>query len=119
MQTILKVISDNRGQASIVDDYLVQFASKAAQEPQSVEFPSPYADDVVFARDDADETRDKGAEKPRAQLGSLGQSPNQANGNTKFIFMNPIILSYRRDGQNLRVWVKSLSPGTAPDTESE
>ena len=119
MQTILKVICDNRGQASIVNDYLARFARKAAQEPQSVEFPSPYADDVVFARDDADETRDKCAEKPRAQFGSLGQSPNQANGNTEFILMNPIILTYWRDGQNLRVWVKSPSPGTAPNTESE
>ena len=119
MQTILKVICGNRGQASIVDDYLVRFASKAGQEPQSVEFPSPYADDVVFARDDASETRDKCAEKSRAQLGSLGQSPNQPNGNTKFILMNPIIFSYRRDGLNPRVWVKGSSPGPAPNTESE
>jgi hypothetical protein len=119
MQTILKVICDNRGQASIVDDYLVRFASKAAQEPRSVEFPSPYANDVAFACDDANETRDNCAEKPRAQLGSFGQSPNQANSNTKFIFMNPIILSYRPHGQNLRLWVTSPSPGTTPNTESE
>lgn len=119
MQIILKVTCDNRGQAGIVDDYLVRFASKAAQKPQSFEFPSPYADDVVFARDDANEIRDKCVEKPRAQLGTLGQSPNHANGNSKFILMNPIIRSYRRDGQNLRVWVKSPSPGTAPNTESE
>ena len=119
MQTILKVIRDNRGQASIVDDYLVRFVSKAAQEPQSVEFPSPYADDVTFARDDAHETRDNCVEKSRAQLESFGPSPNQANGNTKFIFMNPIILSYRHDGQNRRIWVTSPSPGTAPNTESE
>ena len=119
MRTILKVICDNRGQASIMDDYLARFAGKAAQGPQSFEFPSPYADDVVFARDDANETCDKCAEKPRAQLGILGQSPNHANGNTKLILMNPIVLSYRRDGQNLRVWVRSPSPGRVPNTESE
>jgi hypothetical protein len=119
MQTILKVICDNRGQANMVDDYLVKFAARAAQEPESIEFPSPYADDVAFTRADGHESRDNCAEKPGAQLESFGQSPNQANGKTKFIFMNPIILSCRPDGQNLRLWVESPSPGTDRNTESE
>ena len=119
MQTILKVICDNRGQANMVDDYLVQFAAKAAQEPESIEFPSPYANDVAFTRADGHESRDNCAEQPRAQLGSFAQSPNQANGNTNFIFMDPIILSYRPDGQNLRLWAESPFPGTDRNTESE
>jgi len=117
MQTILKVICDNRGQADMVEQYLVHFAIKASKEPESIEVPSQDADDVAFARDDAHEFRDNCAEKPCAQLGSFGQSPNQANGRTKFVFMNPIILTYRPDEQNLRLWVASPSPGTAPNAE--
>ena len=119
MQTIVKVICDNRGQADMVDHYLAQFAVKASKEPELIEFPSPDADDVAFARDDAHESPGNCAEKPRAQLGSFGQSPNQANGRTKFVFMNPIILTYRPDGQSLGLWVASPSPGTPPDAESE
>jgi len=119
MQTIVKVISDNRGQAHMVDHYLAQFAVKASKEPESIEFPSPGADDVAFARDDDHESRDNCAEKPRAQLGSFGQSPNQANGRTKFVFVNPIILTYRPDGRSLRLWVASPSTGTVPNPESE
>lgn len=119
MQTIVKVICNNRGQADMVDHYLARFAIKSSQEPKSVEFPSPDADDVAFARDDAGESRDICAERPRAQLGSFGQSPNQADGRTKFVFMNPIILTYRPDGQNLCLWVESPSPGSVPEAESE
>jgi len=119
MQTILKVIRDNRGQADMVDHCLAQFVVKASKEPEPIEFPSPDADDVAFARDDAHESRDNCAKKPCAQLGSFGRSPNQANGKTKFVFMNPIILTYRPDGQNLRLWVASPSPGKAPNAQPE
>src|SRR6266567_5525450 len=118
MQTILKVVCDNKGQARMVDDYLAQFCAKAANEAQSIEFPSS-TDDVAFARDDADEFRDNFAGKKRAQLGSFGKLPNQANSTTQSIFVNPIILSYRPNGQNLCLWVSSHSPGTAGNTESE
>ena len=118
MQTILKVVCDNRGQASMVDDYLVQFCAKAANEAQAVEFASPDGDDVAFVRDDAEEVRNNCAEQPRAQLGSFGRSPNQANDKTTIIFINPVILSYRPDGQKLRLWVSSPSPGTAGNAES-
>jgi hypothetical protein len=119
MQTIVKVICDNRGQAHMVDHYLAQFAVKASKEPESIEFPSPSADDVAFGRDDDHESRDNCAEKPSAQLGSFGQSPNQANGRTKFVFVNPIILAYRPDRRSLRLWVASPSTGTVPNPESE
>ncbi len=109
MQTILKLVSDNRGQASMVGDYLAQFHAKAANEAQSIEAVSSHADDVAFVRDDADEFRDNCAEQKRAQLGSFGQS-NQANSKTVFIFVNPIILSFRRNGPDLRLWVESPSP---------
>ena len=118
MQTIVRVIGDKRGQADMVDHYLAQFAVKASKEPELIEFPSPDADDVAFARDDAHEFRAR-AETPRAQLGSFGQSPNQANGGTKFVFVNPIILTYRPDGQGLGLWVASPSTGRAPNAESE
>ena len=119
MQTIVRVICDNRGQADMVGHYLAQFAVKASKEPELIEFPSPDADDVAFARDDAHESRADLAEKPRAQLGSFGQSPNQANGRTKFVFINPIILTYRPDGQSLGFWIASPPPGRTPNAESE
>jgi hypothetical protein len=119
MQTILKVICDNRGQADMVDQYLARFAVKASRESESIEFPSMEADDVFFARDDVRESRDDCAQKAKVQLGSFAQSPKQANGRTKFVFMNPIILSYRPNGQSLRFWVASPSSGTAPNADSD
>ena len=118
MQTILKVVCDNRGQASMVDDYLVRFRAKAANEEQAMEFPPPDADDVAFVRDDAEEIRGNSAEQPRAQLCCFGSSPNQANSKTKIVFINPVILSYGLNGQKLRLWVSSPFPGTAGNAES-
>jgi hypothetical protein len=119
MQTILKVVCGDGSQATMVDAYLLQFCEKAANETQSIEFPSPDADDVAFAWDDANEFRTNCAVKPRAQLGSFRESPNQANGKMQFIFINPMILSYQPNGNSLRLWVASPSPGTAGNTESE
>jgi hypothetical protein len=119
MQTILKVMCDDMGQASMVESYISQFHAKAAKDPQSIEFPSLEGDDVAFARDDANEFRDNCTEQPRAQLGSFGPSPNLADSNTQFIFMNPIILSYRPNGSSLRLWVSSPSPGTTQSAETE
>jgi hypothetical protein len=118
MQTMLKVICDNRGQASMVEDYLVRFCAKAANEEPPIEFPPPDADDVAFVRDDAEEIRGNGAEQPRAQLGGFGSSPNEANNKTKIIYINPVILSYGCNGQKLHLWVSSPSPGTAGNAES-
>ena len=39
MQTILKVVHDNRGQASMVDDYLAQYCARSANEALSIESP--------------------------------------------------------------------------------
>ena len=118
MQTILKVMWDNRGQGSMVDDYLVRFRAKAANDEQAIEFPAPNADDVAFVRDDADKIRDNSAEQPRAQLGGFRSSPNHANSSTKTIFINPVILSYGPNGQKLRLWVSSPSAGTPGNGES-
>jgi hypothetical protein len=117
-KTVLKVVCDNRGQASMVDAYLAEFCAKSIKETESIEFPSPNADDVVYARDDADESRGSCAEQKRARLGSFGQASNQAKSNTQFIFINPIILSHRSNGSNC-LWVQIPSPGTAQNPESE
>ena len=119
MQTILKVVCGNGSQASMIDAYLIQYCEKVANDTQSIEFPSPGADDIAFAWDDANESRTDCADKPRAQLGSFRPSPNQANDKTQFIFINPVILSYQPDGQSRCLWVGSPSPGTAENTESE
>jgi hypothetical protein len=103
MQTTLKVVCDNRSQASLVDNYLVRFCAKAANEGRAIEFPPPDADDVAFARDDAKEIRGNSAEEPRAQFGGFGSSPNQANSKTNIIFINPVIISYGPNGQKLRL----------------
>jgi hypothetical protein len=103
----------------MVNDFLVQFCAKAANETQSIEFTSPDADDIAFARDDANESRTNCAEKPGAQLGSFRQSPNQANDKMQYIFINPMILAYQPNGNPLPLWVASPSPGTAGNTESE
>lgn len=113
MQTILKVMCDNRSQARMVDDYLVRFCAKAATEEQAIEFPSPDADDVTFVRDDEGEMRGNRTEQLRAHLGGFGQS----NGKTTIIYVNPVILSHGPDGQKLRLWVSS-PPGTTGNAES-
>lgn len=118
MQTILKAMCDNRGQASMVDDYLVRFRAKAANEEQAIDFPPANAEDVAFVRDDAEEIRGNSAEQPRARLGGFGGSSNQVNSKTKIIFINPVILSYGLNGQKLRLWVSSPSPGTDGTAEA-
>ena len=78
MQTILKVVCDNRGQVSMVDDYLVRFRAKAANEEQAIILPPTDTDDVTFMRDDGGEMRGNRAEQARAQLSGFGSSPNRA-----------------------------------------
>jgi hypothetical protein len=119
MQTILKLVCDNRGQAAIVDDYLTQFRAKVANDAQSIEVPSSDADDIAFVRDDAEEFRDECVEKQRAELGSFGRSSSAMNQKAQLIFVNPIILSCRFNEENLRLWVESPSPGSAGNAETE
>ena len=120
MQTVLRVVVDNRGQAAIVDDYLVRFSDRAVNEGTSIEFPSPSADDVAYARDDADEVLNHPSEKPRGQLGSFPRTPNQADSSKMlFIHVNPAILSFQPDGRKLRLWVSSPSPGASEDASME
>jgi hypothetical protein len=103
----------------MIDDYLAQYCAETTNEALSIEPASSEGDNVAFVRDDADEFRDNCAEQKRAQLGSFVWSPNQANSKALLIHMNPIILLYRPNGQNLRIWVASTSPGAAGQPESE
>ena len=119
MQTILRVLNDNRGQGSMVDHYLSRFCERDANEAQSSEFDTGDSDNLAFLRDDADEFQDNCAEQQRAHLGSFRDLPNQANSKTQFIFMNPIILLYRPDGHNLRLWVARTSSEAAENSEPE
>jgi len=119
MQTILKVIRNNRGHAGMIDDYLAQYCAEISNEALSMETASSEGDNVAFVRDDADKFRDNCGEQKRAQLGSFEWPPNQANSKTLLIHMNPIILLYRPNGQNLRLWVASTSPGASGHLESE
>jgi hypothetical protein len=118
MQTVVKVVCDNQGKASMVDDCLVRFCAKAANEQQAIEFPPPDADDVAFVRDDLDEIQGNLAKLPRARLGGFRSSPDHANSKTKIIFINPVIVSYGPNGQKLRLWVSTPFPGTAGNPES-
>ncbi|SRR5258708_4103003 len=121
MQTILKVVRDNRGQASMVNDYLAQFCAKAANEALSIESPFSDGDNVAFVRDDEDELRDNCAEQQRVYLGSFGRLPNQADSKMQSILinLNPIILLYLPNGRNLRLGVAGTSSGAAGNSESE
>lgn len=122
MQTILKVVHDNRGQASMVDDYLAQYCARSANEALSIDSPFLLDDNnIAFVRDDAYEFRDTRSERKRAPLGSFEHLPNQANSTTQFILinLNPIILLYRPNGQNLRLSVASIPSGAAENSESE
>ena len=103
MQTILKIVCDNRGQASMVDDYLVRFCDKATSESPGIDIPSRDANDVVFVKDDSQEFSDERRASPRAQLSSFGAPPNQASPNTVLIFVNPIIISFGPDEKTLRI----------------
>jgi len=66
MQTILKVVHDNRGQASMVDDYLAQFCARSANEALPIESSSFDDDNIAFMRDDVYEFQDNREERQRA-----------------------------------------------------
>jgi hypothetical protein len=117
MQTILKIVCDKRGQAHTVEDYLVRFCEKAAGLLPVNEFPSTNADDVAFARDDTPEFQENCTAQSPAQLGSFG-TLSQMNSAMTLVFVNPVIVSYRPDGQSLRLWVGSPSERKAGNTES-
>jgi len=119
MQTILRVVCDNKGLAPMIDNYLARFISKAESEASSTEVISSEDDNIVFVRDDSDEPREDYAEEQRAQLGSFDLWPNQAQSKLQLIYMNPIILLYRPDGQNLRLWVAGTSLGAAENSGVE
>ena len=74
MQTILKIVCDNRGQARIVDDYLVRFCDKATNDDPGMDIPPRDADDVAFVKDDSPGL-DERSTSPRVRLGSFGVPP--------------------------------------------
>ena len=115
MQTILKVICDNRGQTQIVNDYVATFCAKLTSESsamasQRTNFDFPETDDVAFVEDDCQEplTENDDEVGKRLRLGSFGPLPNQVNKNTQLIFVNPIILSYWPNGR--KYFIKVPSP---------
>ena len=95
MQIILKVVRDNRGQASMVDDYLAQFYARIDSGDVPIDFP-PFEGEVVFAWDGADEFRDNSAGQDRVPLGSFKPLPSLEKSNAQFILtrLNPMILKY-------------------------
>jgi hypothetical protein len=117
MQTILKIVHGSRGQASVVDDYLARFCSGRGDEAHSIEPPASDMGDVAFVRDDAYGSQDNVTGPQRARLGSFGPLPNQDNCKSLIIFMKPIILLYRPNGQNLRLWLASTSSESAGESE--
>ena len=118
MQTILTVMRSNRGQSGIVDDYLNRFCSRLESEELAIETSSSDGGEVAFVRDDAYHQFHESCDEERpAHLGSFGQLSNHANCK-HVIFMNPIILMYRSNGQNVRLCVTNTSSETAEDAES-
>ena len=115
MQTILKVVCDNRGQTQMVNDYVAQFCAKLANEKSARDAPRtrldfPETDDVAFVKDDCQEVASEVSENapvPLVRLGSFGPFSNQVNENTQLIFVNPIILSYRPNGRQYFMKVQS------------
>jgi hypothetical protein len=118
MQTILKVVRDNRGQANMVDNYIAAFCERFADESPLSMFPTEHAD-VAFARDDAHDLLVSSRDQSAASLGSFCASLHQTNDKVRFVFVNPVIVSYRSNGQKLRLWVGSPSLGKAGSTETE
>src|SRR5262249_12253233 len=117
MQTILTVMRSNRG---FVDDYLARFCARLANEEQAIEASSSssHVGDVAFAKDDVyHQVHGSCDEEQPARLGSFGQLSNNANCR-QVIFMDPIILMYRNNGQHLRLWVTAASPEAGEDSES-
>lgn len=119
MQTILKIVCSNRSLAYMVDDFILRFCEKATGEAPTVDVPSAIADDVAFAKDDYAVPEEPQQAGTRTKLGSFGPLPNQVNENTKYIFVNPVILSYRPNRHRLCVWIGGPSPDTAGEMESE
>lgn len=118
MQTILKVICDNRGQAHMVEEYLAAFCERFGVDTPLSEFPVEH-DDVAFVRDDSCGLSAFAQDQSAAGLGSFCAALHQANERVQFVFVNPVIVSYRPNGQKLRLWVGSPSLGKAGSTETE
>ena len=117
MQTILKIVCDNRSLAHLVDDFILRFCEKATSDAPTVDHSLPKADDVAFGKDDCADPERAHVEGERTNLGSFG--PTQVNENTKLIFVNPLILSYRPNRHRLCVWIGGPLPEASGEMESE
>ncbi len=107
MQTILKIVCDNRGVGRMVDDFILRFCEKATGEGPVFDIPAGWGDNVAFAKDDCGERPEGSLAGRGTKPGSFGPHPTQVNESTKFIFVNPVIVSYRPTRHRLCVWIGS------------
>ena len=122
MQTILKIVCDNRSLSNMVDDFILRFCAKATGEVPVVDIPTHHADDVAYVRDDRCEVEPSHGAGQRANLGSFEMPPSPAEQDeprTTFIFVNPVILSFRPNQHRLCIWIGPPSPGNAEATDAD
>jgi hypothetical protein len=117
MQTILKVVCGNRGPSQMIEDLAAAFSSRFDIESTVPEFPPPGSDDVAIAIDDCLELRNS-TDVGDAILGSFC-TRLRGNEQLQFILVNPVIVSYRPNGQKLRFLIGSPSQGKTGSMESE
>ena len=123
MQTILKIVCDKRGLSNMVDDFILRFCAKAAGEAPVVDIPAAQADDVAYVRDDRGEIQSPAQDTgQRADLGSFEMPASHADpgeARTTFIFVNPVILSFRPNKHRLCIWVGPPFPDKTENTDAE
>jgi len=118
MQTILKVVCGNRGPCQMIEELAAAFSSRFDTGSTVSEFPPPGSDDVAIAIDDCLELRNSAVDANEAILGSFVPAM-KGNEQLQFILVNPVIVSYRPNGQKLRFLIGSPSQGKTGSTESE
>lgn len=118
MQTILKVMCDGRSRFQMIEDYLTAFYSRF--EDQAIdEIATPGSDDVAFAMDDSPTAQEGSVQELDRTLGSFRPSLHVGNEKLQFIFVSPVIVFYRPNGQRLRLLLGTPSLGTTQRTEFE
>ena len=118
MQTILKVVCGNRGPYQMIEDLAAAFSSRFDTESTVSEFPPPGSDDVAIAIDDCLELRNSTVDAGDVILGSF-RPELRGNEQLQFILVNPVIVSYRPNGQKVRFLLGSPSQGKTRNTETE
>jgi hypothetical protein len=118
MQTILRAVWEDNDRDTMVENCLTRFDAKAAMEKPVVDFTASRAHDVVYISDDAQAYQDEFALGPRAQLGSFGSTREQVRSKTTLIFMDPIVVTCRPDGEELRLQIEYPTRGETGSPES-